>query len=239
MINYGARSTTQVLQHYVDERNHELVELLLRKGGDATQPGLIVSASKSGDVRIASLLLNARPPANPTRGLDHAVNNMDSSMVRLLLRADARAEERHLRAAVERGNRYMVALLALEGLPTQASLRPAVERGFVDIVKILIKHNANPTDPSYIILAAENDDVPMVDALVRERANPEAALWPALRKNNARVVGHLVKLGVNVSEKNIIRYTIENGSEEVALALRGWQCRSSCKHTRMGPRFFI
>jgi ankyrin repeat protein len=89
----------------------------------------------------------------------------------------------------------------------------AVRNGNYDMVKLLLKHDAelNPKDwdeymslPSEmyvkntIYFAVENHDVEMIDFLIDLGANPEQGIYPALLENDRELLGYFLEKGAGL-----------------------------------------
>lgn len=119
----------------------EIVCLLLEHGADSGL-GLSIAAG-DGHVEMVRLLLAYG--ASPERGLVPAVERGHVEIVEMLHRAGARLpQERLLPLAVKEGNPAMVAYLAKRGCNPTAGLGGAVERGNMEMVRLLLDNGAVP-----------------------------------------------------------------------------------------------
>lgn len=119
----------------------EIVCLLLEHGADSGL-GLSIAAG-DGHVEMVRLLLAYG--ASPERGLVPAVERGHVEIVEMLHRAGARLpQERLLPLAVKEGKPAMVAYLAKRGCNPTAGLGGSVERGNMEMVRLLLDNGAVP-----------------------------------------------------------------------------------------------
>lgn len=119
----------------------EIVCLLLEHGADSGL-GLSIAAG-DGHVEMVRLLLAYG--ASPERGLVPAVERGHVEIVEMLHRAGARLPQKQLLPlAVKEGKLAMVAYLAKHGCNPTAGLGGAVERGNMEMVRLLLDNGAVP-----------------------------------------------------------------------------------------------
>ena len=83
--------------------------------------------------------------ADPERAMVSAVSNGDAEIVELLHRAGAHLpQEQLLPLAVKEGQPAMVAYLAKRGCDPTSGLGGAIERGDIEMVRLLIENGARP-----------------------------------------------------------------------------------------------
>ena len=120
---------------------NEIVRLLLEHGADADL-GLSLAAAR-GRPDTANLLLEHG--AEPERAMASAVSNGYVEIVELLHRAGARLpQDQLLPLAVKEGQTAMVAYLAKQGCDPTSGLGGAIERGDIEMVRLLIENGARP-----------------------------------------------------------------------------------------------
>ena len=186
-------------------------------------------ATKSSSKKIMNLLLSRRA------SIDYNGNNATTSCH---IAADTRKPCPPLHLAVGKGNEEITELLLTKGANVDAigrhgttSLCIATERGYLEIVKHLLKHGADvnsaytsTTQHGYIPLhlAVKNASEEIIEWLLSKGANGNAAakdgvisLRIALRAREFQIAEHLLKHGADVNSA----YTSTTGHEKLTSKL--------------------
>lgn len=222
-----------MLRNAVQNGNAELVGRLLDEGGDvnarAGQDTLLGLAAGNGNLRLVRLLLDrgADVNAHGTRSwtpLIHASLTKNVEVVQLLLNRGAKLSEKNgtghqeLGHAVDTGSSEIVRLLLdagakpNDGKGVSFCLARAAQRGYLDVVKLLIDRGANVapegTGGFYFMLQVANGN--NVDALKlildkRKELGKEdlgTVLISACMSGRPEIVEFLLSRGADVNVRN-------------------------------------
>lgn len=159
----------------------DIVEYLIQLGIDLSDHQLIILAAKCGKLPVIELLV--KYGANP-----FALNNEPLIMA---------TEYGHL-SSVE----YFIEKGAKISIRNNFLIRSAVDSGYIDLVKYLLKKGADiKSDSVPIKLASDNGNLPMLQLLISNGANPFIskgfALKAAKRNNHIEMIEYLSQIKKN------------------------------------------
>ena len=209
LLNAGALLPGGALKHAIDQKNDEMIRLLMGVPG-ANDDGAMESA-----LVVAILQLNAPAVRMLIQaGADVHHGNVSDAMRDACLRGHAEIVVALVKAgadtagclsvAVRADQEKVVAVLLREGADATAAevsgaLGWAAIRGHMRIAKMLVDAGANATDALEADEIREREHVKLlVDLGADARANESQALRRAADKGNANVVGALIDAGADV-----------------------------------------
>lgn len=186
--------------------NTELVRFLLQKGAkpDVNRGFSLIVATKKNFVEICKLLLENEADPNVRDGapIFHAAELGREEICRLLLRYGAWADDSFaLLAAIDNGHRGICELLLRAGADPNGGdcfmLPTAIERGDVDMVRLLIQYGVWVNNGMALYVAVKHRHQEILRLLIDNGADPSRnnnlLLLHAIMHNNLEAVVYLIE----------------------------------------------
>ncbi len=176
-----------------------VVEILMMRGADGTQPAFIAAAAGKGNDKVVGLLLDSGADAN--YGLVPALKNKKRTTARTLIEHGVDyANAKYLQAASFANDIGNAELLLQKGAVAENGMHPAIVNGNIPMLDLLVKYGADQTKEAHVITA--------------------------IKYKNGSVLNRLIKAGAPVSYvaadgKTLLHMASKTGSVETAKVLLG------------------
>ena len=217
LLEAGA-DANKVLPILVSQGNTELTNLAITSGASGKDPKLIQSAARKGYDEIVVILLKAGADANKVLPIVIAQGNKE--LTTLAITSGAKAEDPKLiHSATINGFNDIVLLLIEAGANPNDGVKLAVANNKPTILKTLVEANAKVDDKNLLIASVKHNNTILTGILLKNGADPQDALNPAVKSNAHKVLKQLITAGVEVTEQSLLNHSVAKNYTQCAILL--------------------
>ncbi|MEM8901376.1 MAG: ankyrin repeat domain-containing protein, partial [Bacteroidota bacterium] len=234
-----------ILESVIKERDELLLEKLYSKYGGNPDLGLSYSIEFE-NVRAAAISIDFEAKVAVPSYLKLSVEKGNISLVRLLVENGSDPQNGLMQAissewldilnylisqggdikpakfielACSNGNMKIVELLVKNGSNPQEGINNAVANNHVEVLDYLIEEGANVKEDKFLLCAIKNGFVRVVDLLLRNQANPNPGLLPAVTSGQFQIVKLLLNAGGDATDPILIETAVKGNQVDITSEL--------------------